>query len=224
MWRMTPRLATATLTATLALALATAPRAEASAVQSYSYTTSGSISGMSGDQPIEFYGTPIGGKLTTPGAFALGRFVTSPLPATATLTYDHTPFTIDLVVRDLMTPASSGPNPPPSYFNTDYKISGELNGSVTGAGISNMVAIITSISATAGGTSGIPPFSASDIQIVAPQGIAAPNGQGSGSSTLMAQVVVPGLPSPAPEPTSIAVFGLALAGWARHRRSRKART
>ncbi len=67
MWRMTPRLATATLTATLALALATTHQAEASAVQSYSYTTSGSISGMSGDLPIQFVGVTGSGTPPTPG-------------------------------------------------------------------------------------------------------------------------------------------------------------
>ena len=220
MWRMTPRLATATLTATLALAFSAAGKAEAAALQSYSYSTSGSISGMSGDQPIQFWGAPVGGTLTTPGGFALGEFITNPLPASATLTYDHTPFTIDLIVRDALAPNSAGPGSSPSYFDADYKISGVLNGSITGAGSSDMMATITSISATAGGVGGTPPFSASDLQITAPQGIIAPNGQNPGFSTLMGQVLVPGLPAPAPEPASIAVFGVALAGWACCRRSR----
>jgi hypothetical protein len=211
---MTPHLATATLTATLALALATAPGAEAAAVQSYSYSTSGSISGMSGDQPIEFWGAPSGSTLTTPGSFAVGQFITNPLPATATLTYNQTPFTIDLIVRDA-TNVNSSP------FDTDYKISGVLDGSITGAGISSMVATISSILVTTGGTGNTPPFSAADLRI-APQAIIAPDGQSHGFSTLSAQVVVSGVPAPAPapEPASIAVFGVALAGWICHRRWR----
>lgn len=209
MWRMTPRLAIATLTATLALAFAPARQADASAT--YSYTTTGSISGMSGPLPIEFDGVSGKQKLTTPGSFNLGEFVTNPLPPTATLTYDNTPFTIDLFVHDKS-----------HYYNTEYVISGNLNGSITGAGFSSMVATVTSISAVAGGVSGIPPFPASDLAILAPQAINPPASDGPGSTTLTGQVLVSGLgnPAPTPEPTSIAVFGAALAGWAIRRRSR----
>ena len=209
MWRMTPRLAIATLTATLALAVAHAPKADAAAT--YSYTTTGSVSGMSGSVPIQFFGLSGTGSLTTPGAFTLGEFVTNPLPPTGTLTYDHTPFTIDVVVHDAT-----------NYYNTDYKITGELNGSITGAGFSDMLATATSVTAVAGGVSGIPPFPASDLAIVAPQAINAPDGSGAGFTTLTGQVLISGLgpPSPTPEPTSIAVFGAALGGWLIRRRSR----
>jgi hypothetical protein len=209
MWRMTPQLAIATLTVTLTLAVSMAPKADASTVLSDSYSTSASISGMTGNQPISFFTMP-GGTLTQNNPFALGEFITNPLPATATLTYDHTPFVIDLKVG---TSDGSG-----VY---DYKISGMLNGSITGAGSSNMFALITSIQGDDLGTGATPPFAVTDLLIAAPLAIQAPNGNSSGFSTLNA-VVVPGigLPAPAPEPTSIAVFGAALGAWAIRRRSR----
>ncbi len=208
MWRMTPRLAIATLTATLAIALAPATKAHAAAT--YSYTTTGSISGMSGPLPIQFFGTYGTSPMTTPGSFTLGEFITNPLPPTATLTYNNTPFTVDVVVHDAT-----------NYYSTDYKITGDLNGSITGAGTGDMVATALSITATAGGVSGIPPFPASALQIT-PQAINAPDGSVRGFTTLTAQVLISGIgpPSPAPEPTSVAIFGAALAGWAIRRRSR----
>ena len=219
MWRKTPQLATATLTATLALAFATVGTTEAAAVQSYSYSTSGSISGMSGVQPITFNPEYYQGTFTTPGSIVLGEFATNPLPSTATLTYNNTPFTIDLNVGPV-----SGSNDYGYGYNGNtyqYQISGVLNGSIGGDGSSNMMASVTSITGSGSGVASTPPFPISDLQINLPQGIAAPNGYNQGITTLTAQVLTAGVPIPAPEPSTIAVFGLALAGWAaRHRRSR----
>lgn len=223
MWRMTPRIATATLTATLALALAhaTAPGAEAASVQSYNYWTDGSISNQAGVAPIYFDGVS-SGSLTVPGTFSLGTFdAAATLPPTATLTYNNTPFTIDLYVAN-----GVGANNATNYY--DYTISGVLNGSITGVGTSTMVATVTSIT----GEPGTPPFSAAIT--VAPQGINAPYTPTStdGYSTLYGEAIPPGgstppvlgQPSPAPEPSTIAVFGLALAGWACRTRSKARRT
>jgi hypothetical protein len=216
MWRMTPRLATAALTATLALAALSAPKAQASAVQSYSYSTTASLGDVS-NGPITLTGVSIyGNQLTTPGAFMLGNFTTNPLPSTATLTYNHTPFTIDLKVQ----PAGfSGYNyGTPSY---DYIIHGELNGSITN-GSSQMVASITSISGSGSGFNATPPFPIDALKIALPQGIAAPNGYSYGQTPLIAQVMVAGVPiaTPTPEPTSVAAFAAALAGWGLRRRLR----
>jgi hypothetical protein len=210
MWRTMPRLATATLTITMALAVSTTAEIEAATVNpntpastySYSYTTDGSISGMTGRQPIEFYSLSSTINATTP--FSIGLFVTNPLPATARLTYDNTPFVIDLKV-----PTSTG-----SAY--DYNIAGVLNGSINGVGKSNMYVYITSIT----GIGDTPPFPVSELQINAPQKIAAPSGENDGFTTLTGQLVIPGLPPPlgAPEPASIVVFGTALAGWLVHRR------
>ncbi len=211
MWRMMPRLATATLTITMALALSTTPEIEAatdpglghgSTVDSYSYTTSGSISGMTGTQPIEFY--TLNSTINSNSPFAIGLFVTNPLPATATLTYNNTPFVIDMKV-----PTSSGA----AY---DYNIAGVINGSIDGVGNSSMNVSVTSIT----GIGATPPFPVSELQINVPLKIAAPQGESDGFAVMTGQLNIPGLPPPlgAPEPASIVVFGTAIAGWLVHRR------
>jgi PEP-CTERM motif len=219
MWRMTPRLATATLTATLALAFAFGadPKVEAATVQTYAYNTSGSISGPSGDVPITYDPQATTSMLSTPGSVNLGEFVTNPLPTTASLTYNDTPFTIFLSVG-AFNPNSSTSGP---IDNAIYTISGMLNGTISGDGTSSMMATVTSI--TAGSEPAIPPFPISDL-VIAAQGVAAPNGGSQGITMLTGQVLVAGnpvppplglgSPTPTPEPSTIAVFGLALAGWA----------
>jgi len=218
MCRTTPRITAAALLAALALIAAPSPEAGAAAsVQTYTYSTGGNISGMAGVQPIEFLGTS--GSLTAPGSFILGTFRTSPLPATATLTYANTPFEVDVNV------APSGPGPGTSGSDArsyEYKILGALNGSVSGDGRSTMLASVTSITGADDGLGTAPPFPVSDLHVNVPQGIVAPFGDSSGISTLTAQVVVPGfpLPPPAPEPTSVAAFAVALIGLALRRKLR----
>ena len=214
MWRMTPRFATAALFATLALIASYAPQASASTVQSYSYSTYGNIAEVSGATPVTFSGvTGNSNSLTTPGTFSLGQFVTNPLPSSGTVTYNNTPFTVNLWVTDLHVPGQLYPGA--LLANSDYTVSGMLNGSVTGTGASTMVATVTSITGADYGTMGSPPFPISSL-IVAPQGITAPNGSTMGFTTLTAQVATPtaiSLPAPAPEPTSVAAFAAAIAGW-----------
>ncbi len=227
MWRMMPRLAIAALTATLSLAGPSVPTALAAAsVQTFAYSTSGDIAGMTGDTPVQFLGQPDTGTntLTTPGSFILGMIQASPLPSSATLTYNNTPFTIDLIVHDYQPPVPGLVYPTAFANYADYKISGVFNGSITGAGASSMYATVTSIDATIGGYTNTPPFPVEDLKISVPQGITAPNGPIDGYSLLTAQVVIPGFPLPpaAPEPTSIAAFAAALAGWALRRKLRRA--
>jgi hypothetical protein len=221
MWRMISRLAPATLALTVAFAGPITSESRASAVltdsetvQPYGYTSSGSISSSTSASPIGFIGLSGTQTLTTPGTFSLGQFdAAGILPATATLTYNNTPFTIDLNV-------ASGTG---SGFYT-YLISGTLNGSITGAGSSTMVATVSSITGQANDANGVmttPPFPASDIVISVPQGITAPDGTQDGYTTLYGQVIpgaVLGAPSPAPEPASIAVFAVGLAAWGIRRR------
>jgi len=222
MRRMTPRLATAALLAALALLASSGSRAaDAATVQAYAYSTTGDIDGMSGHPPIEFLDQSAQGTLAAPGTFILGSFRANPLPASATLTYDNTPFTIDLHVLDKRLPGVA--YFPEMSYDSDIKISGVLNGSITGAGVSSMYATVTSVADVADrGFFGEPPFPVSDIKVVLPQGIAAPDGKSAGMALLAAQVILPGfpLPAPAPEPTSIAVFAAALAGWALRKKAR----
>ena len=229
MWRMMPRLATATLTATMALAPIAAPRADAASmttaisdpVQSYTYTVSGAVSGPY-NSPISLNHQPFTGSFTTPGSIVIGQFVTNPLPASATLTYNNTPFSINLNVGGVGVNSSY---PSYDYDNPNhyqYSIAGVLNGTISGDGSSSMRATVTSITGSGSGSVTTPPFPITALQIN-PQGIAAPNGSTDGYTTLTAQVSVVGLPlpAPAPEPSTVAVFGLALAGWAFRRFRRK---
>jgi len=227
MWRMTPRLATATLTATLALAFlfGNAPKAKAASVQSYAYDTSGGISGPGGFVPISFDPQSATSTLTTPGSIILGQFMTNPLPSTATLTYNDTPFTIAL---NLGVQGSTNISNSNSVYQ--YQISGVLNGMIGGDGSSSMMATVTSI--TGSGLTTSPPFPISDL-VIAAQGIAAPNGSQAGITVLTGQVLIAGnalppplgvgSPTPTPEPSTFAVFGIALVGWACHRRSKAKR-
>lgn len=213
MWRMIPRLTLATLTATLALAVLPAREAGAAAIQSYNYTTSTTLGDVP-NGPISLSGVGNSGStLTTPGAFVLGTITTNPLPSTATLTYDHTPFTIDLTLR----------NPTGDSSSYTFRIQGEFNGSI-GNGYSDMMASVKSITGNPfNDPNSTPPFAASDLQVGFPQGIAAPNGSTFGTTTLIGQVLVTGTPLPpaAPEPTSVAAFAVAIVGWGLRRRLRR---
>jgi hypothetical protein len=218
---MISRLVPAALAVTLAFAGPVISNTRGSAiptqsepVQSYGYASSGSIASQTGVAPIYFNGLSGTQTLTTPGVFSLGQFdAAGTLPTTATLTYNNTPFTIDLNVAS---GTGSG-----TYT---YVINGNLNGSITGAGSSTMIATVSSITGQANDFNGVmttPPFPASDIQVSVPQGITAPNGSVDGYTTLYGQVNLGsglGLPSPAPEPASIAVFAVGLAAWGIRRR------
>jgi hypothetical protein len=230
---MMPRLATSTLTATIALALAIAPRADAASmtsavdpVQTYFDSISGAVSGPS-NGPIRFLNPLNLSPFTTPGSITLGQFVTNPLPYSASLTYDNTPFQIDVSVGrndnyGMYPNYSVNPN------NNTYRIAGVLNGTLGGHRPSTMTATVTNINPIDAHGLGQPstmPLPALTFQI-SPQVIAAPNDhsdQNEGYTTLTAQVAVVGvpLPAPAPEPSTVAVFGLALAGWAFRRYRRK---
>ena len=126
----------ARITLTIALAATLASHAGASAVQSYMYSTSGNIAGTTGvnlGYPIGFTSGPIA-MLTTPGTFTLGTITTGLLPAGATLTYDNTPFTINLGVGPVAN-NSYNYNGYNGYYGFSpaysYQINGVLNGSLT---------------------------------------------------------------------------------------------
>jgi hypothetical protein len=213
MWRMMPKHAILTLAATLSLAIPAAPT-QASAIQSsFGYSTSGTIAPINGNSigPVGFTGTS--STLTTPGSINLGQFSIQPLPSTGTLTYTNTPFTIFLDVNNPSTAST------PQSF---YTIAGTLTGTVTN-GKSGMVASITSISGP-GLDPSVLPFTVSQLSIT-PLTLNAPSGATAGSTTFYATVEpLLGIPAAAPEPSSIAAFAAAIAGWGLRRKLRKGRT
>ena len=212
MWRLTTHFATATLLATSFAWLAPSAT-RAAAVQTYSYQTTGSIgapdtsiAGAPSVGPIGFDGVS-SGTMTTPGAFQIGAFTVSALPPSASLTYDNTAYTIYI-----------------NGFGTGYtyRVDGVLNGTLTGAGVSNLVATVTSVTGwgTAGSTE-TAPIALTDLRIIAPQTILAPNNYQGSRTSLFGQVAPgAGLPVPAPEPTSIAAVAVGLAAWGLKRRAR----
>lgn len=213
MWRTMNRFATATLIATSALALAFGTEAQAAPVQTYAYSTTGvvgapdaSTASAASVGPIGFEGVS-SGTMTTPGAFQLGSFTVAALPPSVSLTYEDTGYTIYL-----------------TGFGTGatYRIDGVLNGTLNGAGMSNLVASVTSVKGWGkDGSEGTAPIALSDLRIIAPQVIAAPAGFKGSLTPLFGQVAPgAGLPVPAPEPSSIAAVAVGVAAWGLSRRQR----
>ena len=159
MGRRLPRLAAATLFACAALSLAATNPTHAAAIQSYTYSTSADLAGVSSGSnygyPISISGQSSVGMLTTPGTFTLATITTNPLPTGATLSFDNTPFDIDLSVGPVP-PSGNGYgyyggyyNSNPNFYNASpsyfYKILGVLNGTLKGDGTSTLFPTITSI-------------------------------------------------------------------------------
>ena len=177
----------------------------------WTYQTSGDVGATAG-VPIgsfDFEGTS--GTLLTPGSIALGQFVARDLPPGSGLTYNNLPFYITLDVY---------PSPPGSnrQFASEIDLRGVLNGTVTGTSTSSVTATITSIE-QAGWSHPVLPLSA--IRVDVPQ-VLAPSGINGGHTTLTATIgpFVP-IPIPAPEPGTLAIFGLAGLGLLAHRVSRR---
>ncbi|WP_422928438.1 PEP-CTERM sorting domain-containing protein [Singulisphaera sp. PoT] len=181
-----------------------------------SYDTSGSIdsTGVSGSGVISFI--PItGNSFNSPSGFSLGEFQVAALPGSQSTTYTNTPFHITFLVSSV-----DGKTPDPN--ETPIKVSGVLNGTVTGGNQSSVVATFDPISN--------PTFLTGDFTNT----LSVPNnplslvpnstlgGQTSAQANLDTTPVNP-VP-PIPEPTSVAMFLTTLAGLGvrRHFKNRKA--
>jgi len=190
---------------TLAFALGlftwTASSSQASALINYS--TAGSIdsSGVSGPGVISF--VPVSnGSFNAPSAFSLGDFQVAPLPAGQTTTYTNTPFHITFLANTV-----NGSAPDPN--ETPVQVSGVLNGAVTGANETEVVATFNPISKPTFLTG---QFSNTMTILDSPLSLV-PSTTNSGQTSAQANLDNSLTnPPPIPEPTSIALFLTTLAG------------
>jgi len=212
----------------LVLAAAFGVRTEASPIEpSVYYMTSGWIGsdsqgGASG--PIIFMGAShVSNPVSLPGTFSLGNFNVASLGANETLTTNDTPFHV--LVNFGLQPPQNGSS---SWVTSQLEISGVLNGSIVGNSQSSMVATITSVEQIGAGTL---PFPASLFQVLAPLPITPyannpvkwPTQGGPFLYSLSSQLTAQVSPAnPVPEPTTLAILGIGLAGAAIGRRQRAA--
>ncbi|WP_422931130.1 hypothetical protein [Singulisphaera sp. PoT] len=150
------------------------------------YTTYGSIDGKNPGSPISW--TSANSSFYMPGSINLGGFNSAlNMPDSITLTYDHTPYTIDVFFGSGAT-------------QSQLEINGTINGTITGTSSSTMQASVSSITQVGGNPL---PFPLSDFQVLSPQTISA-----TGPSPFYAYVNY----TPVPEPTTLALCGMIVAG------------
>lgn len=195
---MIPRKSSTRLWA-LALGLAllgwVAPEAKANALN---YTTVGTVfAPTSGAPGLVYYNGVYNGSLSSTGSpINLGQFVMTPSASSSNATFTNTPFNIIVT----------------STNNSSDLISGVLNGSITSSTTSTpLTATFTSIGQY--GNSALP-FNIA-LPLNTPFNLSMSNGTSS-ASTILSGATSP--ITPIPEPTSIAIFGLALGGLALYRR------
>jgi hypothetical protein len=168
------------------------------------YATSGSIgaTGVDGTPVVSFNSVPTG-EFTSPSAFSLGEFMVSALPNGQSTTYTDTPFSITYLVSQVNgQPIESGFTP--------IVLTGKINGTVSGASQSDLMVSFD--------TNPIPSFVTNgflntlvnlDTSLTL-----VPSTTNGGRTTAQTLLVS----QPVPEPASIAIFGLGIAGFVWHRR------
>jgi hypothetical protein len=160
-----------------------------------SYNVAGAIgtTGITGKNVVSF--VPIVAATIDPTSnIPLGSFQVAPLPIGETTTYSNTPFSLTFV------PTAFSGN---SLNETPLQLTGTLNGTLSGPYQSSVQVAFNPIvqngfSLTSGSSStlGLLP---NDEKLLVPS-------SAGGNTTLEGQIVSSGLPTPSPEPSTIALF------------------
>ncbi len=184
------------------IALSASATSQASPI---TYATSGNVNG-SDNGPVQFISTDP--TFTLPGFLLLGHFQTPNLPSGSSLTYTNTPFTIDVTFYN-----------GPGNSTSELELKGVLNGTLKGDDSSTLYASFTSSQQIGPGTL---PFPIRTFTVPSPL-LLVPFATHHGSTHVTAYVSYdPSKVAPVPEPTLLAMFGLAAAGtgirrWKRRR-------
>lgn len=207
-----PRMAVVALGIVLAATPATTRAAALPPTSINDYNTSGTIKPsagtVSGTNVISFNSVATGSFLA-PSAFGLGEFLVSALPVGVSTTYTNTPFEISYIAQKVNgeTPGENG---------TPTKITGVLNGTITGPNQSSVVAKFDPIEESE--------FRTGDfLNKISVNGMVllVPSSNNGGRTTAQATMTATYSPvPPVPEPATITVFLAAIAGLGLRRRMR----
>lgn len=180
------------------------------------YSTSGQIgsAGVDGDPVISFT-SATNASYTASSFFSLGEFQMAPLPTGQTTTYTNTPFSITYIAQKV-----DGETADPN--GTPVTLTGVLNGTLSGATQSNVIAtfdqptdVLTDPSAD--GALAFRTGSVwNNLKVLSRTLQLVPSTTNGGRTTAQAQNIVTA--APVPEPASVLIFLSAVAGLAfRHR-------
>ena len=178
------------------------------------YSTSGSIGmhGLSGPGLISF-NSVADETWAAPSSLSLGEFLLAPVPSGVSATYAETPFRITFLAHEVDGERPAPDTPPPV-------LSGVLNGRVSGAGQSDVVATFDALTGPvlfqAGGLIHTLDLADRSLSLV-------PSTSNGGRTTARAQIAVGSAagspPLNTPEPAALVVFLTSAVGLALHRRA-----
>lgn len=163
--------------------------------------------------PIQFV-PATGGFFLSPSSFSLGAFQASALADGKSVTYNNTPFNIKLTADQLNSQSGFQPN------ETPISISGVLNGTLSGANQSTVVATFTNpgdpgYTFATGLYQNTMKISDSPLTIV-------PSTTNNGLTTAQAVLTASSYTAPVPEPATMVLFAATIAGFGLRRKLRRA--